>query len=550
MARIRLPVFTAILAALLCAALPGTAGAAVGWSALAPMSVERAQQTSTLLPDGEVLAGGYDGFVARVGGSPVSLASAELFDPATRTWRAAAPMHVARYGQTALLLGDGDVLVVGGREGPAAEARTVEIYDPASNTWTAMAAAPDLQFVDTATLLPTDDVLITGLFGPEEYGAKVGAIELHLATDTWTSVARPPAAAERERTAIGLPGGDVLVMGGVSFEQVGPPEHPVEDLQTAYSTAEVFDPATETWTPVTPMAAARIAPTATLLPSGQVLITGGLTEISPAGADAALASTEAFDPATRAWTPRAPMAFDRGAHSASLLPDGRVLVAGGGPCGNGGCFGFGAAAPGCCAADTAEIYDPAADAWTATEPVLTLAEHAASVLPDGSVLVSGGNYDFGSFYETDAAELYGSLPPAAAVHAPPPQSRVRLWRLRQSHHRWREPGGAAPSGKDRARKVPVGTVFRFRLSEAASVRLEFRSRLHPREPETFTVAGRAGTNRVAFDGKLRPRGRLRPGPYTVAGVARLGGVTATSRVLSFRIVGPLGAKDGAPRSTR
>src|ERR1700679_891748 len=133
--------FAAALVALACVAPPSSARAAtVGWSQAAPMAIARASASEVLLPDGEVLvAGGFNGFVEDVGGGPIAQAGAELFDPATRTWRPAAPRHVGRFGRTTTLLADGQVLVVGGQhpgsgggEGP----QTAEIYDPATDAWT------------------------------------------------------------------------------------------------------------------------------------------------------------------------------------------------------------------------------------------------------------------------------------------------------------------------------------------------------------------------------------------------------------------------------
>ena len=293
----------------------------------------------------------------------------------------------------------------------------------------------------------------------------------------------------------------MLLTGGVSYEEVGPPEHAVENRQTVYAEAETFDPATGTWTPVAPMHVARIGPTATLLPSGQAFITGGLTEISGGASGASLASTESFDPTTGAWTPGAPMRFARGRDSASLLHGGDVLVTGGTPCSPTGCIGY-RAPSGCCAAETAEIYDPGAGAWTSTEPVLTLAEHGAAVLPDGSVLVSGGNYDFGNLHETAAAEIYGDLPPPAPTPtAAPPRLRIRG--LRQSDRRWREPGTRAPRKMKGVRPVPVGTLFSFHLSEAATVTLKFLSARHPhRSAARIELSGRAGENHLRFTGTL------------------------------------------------
>ncbi len=123
----------------------------------------REHQTATLLGDGDVLiAGGYNGF-GPGGGSNTTIGTDQLLDPATGKWLEAAPMLVARSGQTATLLRDGEVLVVGGSETPEDKegTKTAELYDPATNTWEY--TGPVLTGNEhTATLLPEGGVLVTG----------------------------------------------------------------------------------------------------------------------------------------------------------------------------------------------------------------------------------------------------------------------------------------------------------------------------------------------------------------------------------------------------
>src|ERR1039457_2483941 len=97
-------------------------------------------------------------------------------------------------------------------------------------------------------------------------------------------------------------------------------------------------PATETWTPTHPMSTGRDGLTATLLPNGKVLVAGGWN-------GSYLTSAELYDPATGTWTTTGSLAAGRAGHTATLLPNGKVLVAGGqGSTGSG-------------AVDTAELYD-------------------------------------------------------------------------------------------------------------------------------------------------------------------------------------------------
>jgi hypothetical protein len=111
----------------------------------------------------------------------------------------------------------------------------------------------------------------------------------------------------RYHVAAPLPDGRVMVAGGIENRR-----------------AEVFYPTTEIWFPIGFLSRIRIAPAATLLPSGRLLVTGG-ADHSLLGS----ASAEVFDPATLAFSPAAPMAGPRVAHHATLLADGTVLVTGG-----------------------------------------------------------------------------------------------------------------------------------------------------------------------------------------------------------------------------
>ena len=120
-------------------------------------------------------------------------------------------------------------------------------------------------------------------------------------------------------------------------------------------------------------ARSEIYNTATLLPSGAVLMAAGL------GNHGTLNSAELYDPLTGRWTATGNLGHKRYDHSATLLPSGKVLVAGGFKGGRG-------------ALRSAELYDPAAGSWTRTATLVAAGRywHTATLLPSGKVLVAGG----------------------------------------------------------------------------------------------------------------------------------------------------------------
>jgi LPXTG-site transpeptidase (sortase) family protein len=169
-----------------------------------------------------------------------------------------------------------------------------------------------------------------------------------------------------------LPDGKVLVAGGPD------------------AVAELYDPAIGIWTHTNSMATRRSAHTATLLPNDKVLVAGGWIYNTNTQKYEALVSTELYDPATGLWTPTGSMTVAHAAHIATLLPNGRVLVAAG--------------------TDmvgklvSAELYDPATGLWTPTGSLATAREGpTATLLPNGKVLIAGG---WGEGYQTAKAELY------------------------------------------------------------------------------------------------------------------------------------------------
>jgi N-acetylneuraminic acid mutarotase len=400
---------------------------AVGrWRPSAAMITARLGHTATLLPSGKVLVAGG----ATPGGNdpdgnplpPIPLGSAEVYDPATNGWSPAGTLATARVGHTATLLPDGRVLVVGGRGTDGAALDSAERYDPQTNSWSAAGALGGARAEHAATLLPGGKVLVAG--GRNGTGAALAAARLYdPAANSW-SPAASLADARSGHTATLLPGARVLVTGGSDGDGDGGQlrstelydaaadawtrARPLTTARTSHraelladgsvlvaggidrTSTEIYDPAeirSGSWATAPSLKTPREGSSATLLRSGKVLVAGGRgkTGLDPDGNPIleALAATEIYDPATDAWSDGAPMKHARIAHAATLLKDGRVLVTGGR-----------APNPWDDEMASAEVYDPGSNTWQDVDPMpAPRANHTATLLADGRVLVVAARQD-------------------------------------------------------------------------------------------------------------------------------------------------------------
>jgi N-acetylneuraminic acid mutarotase len=352
---------------------PNDSGADTWAPTAKPMSLARSGHTATLLPDGKVLI---------VGGST---ASAELYDPATRTFLPTGSMSVARPGATATLLPDGQVLVAGGCCKDNSNLASAELYNPTTGTWSLTGSMEHPRSSQTATLLPDGEVLVAG-------GACNGSgnncdsgsslvnqrtAELYdPQTGTWTLTG-----AMREgrdlATATLLQNGEVLVAGGFNSCD--------DDFCSDLAESELYNPATGMWQVTGKMHAAREQHTATLLPDGLVLVAGGLNE-GGFGKGGKYSSAELYDPSSGTWTLTSPMQSNHYGQTATLLQSGWVLVAGG-------------------QSSAAEVYEPDRGIWVNVGSMSTTRTDAtATLLESGDVLVTGGSGPDGQAQRT--AEVF------------------------------------------------------------------------------------------------------------------------------------------------
>ena len=304
-----------------------------------------------MLPNGKVLVAGGINDQRRS-------RSAELYDPATGTWTATGSLATARYGHTATLLPNGKVLVAGGRDISGAYLASAELYDPASGTWTATGSLATARFTH-------------GDVAAQRQGARRGRIST---ASTSRSRARnsttrragpglPPAASPPraiDHTATLLPNGKVLVAGGYNDSGM-------------LASAELYDPASGTWTATGSLATARDVTRRRCCPTARCSSRGAWLTAQ------LLRSAELYDPASGTWSATGSLATARYYHTATLLPNGKVLVAGGHRQRRR-------------LLASAELYDPASGTWSATGSLVTARYcHTATLLPNGKVLVAGGS---------------------------------------------------------------------------------------------------------------------------------------------------------------
>jgi hypothetical protein len=248
------------------------------------------------------------------------------------------------------------VLVVGGSSN-GADLASAEIYHPEADAFFVTGSMSSARSFHTATLLCDGTVLVVGgssngvgLASAEVYDPRTGAFV----------AAGSMATARAGHTATLLDDGTVLIVGG------------------GYASAEIYDPETGSFFPTDSMATSRSLHTATLLFDGTVLVVGGAP-----GPEQNRQIVEVYDPATGTFseTGRLNVPGGRNEHTATLLPDGTVLVAGG--------DNFLSAPDGL---SSAQIYEPATGTFSFTSGMATRRgfHHAASILPDGTVLVVGG----------------------------------------------------------------------------------------------------------------------------------------------------------------
>ena len=357
--------------------------AAQTWTATASMVTAREGGTITILPSGKVLiAGGGPG-------NGLYTAEAELYDPIAGTFTPTGTMTTTRANHTATLLPDGTVLMAGGNNS-SGYLSSAEIYDPTTGMFTATGSLSTPRTGHTATLLPNGTVLMAA--GENASVTATATAELYdPSTGTFTPTGSMLAARYGARAAL-LGNGKVLITGGF----------PGGSGVGFLSEAELYDPAVGTFSVTGSMNTARYGFTMTRLNNGQVLAAGGAGNTLQGSQ---LSSAELYDPSTGQWAFTGDMVIAAQSRTATLLGNGKVLVAGGQE----------QVTPNVYFSE-AELYDPVAGTFTVTASMTAIRSGAvATLLGNGNVLIAGG---FNGSAYLSRAELYEAgtgVPPVVTV---------------------------------------------------------------------------------------------------------------------------------------
>lgn len=288
--------------------------AAGTWASTGSMNVARSHARAVLLSNGSVLVMG--GCVNDCLSATTN--SAEIYNPNAGTFTATGSMVRARSDFGVTLLANGQVLVAGGCtafdvNGCTSVTNKTEIYDPSSGTWKASTALRAARYAMTGTLLAGGKVLVAG--GSTAALDALNSSEIYdPTTKTWTlgtKMVQPRA----DYASIMLGTGKILFAGGENISGV------------SINNAELYNSSTGKFTATGNMTAPRVEHTAVLLSNGKVLVSGGNNQTL--GGATPLASAELYNPATGTWSATGSMSNARAGHTSTVLHNGNVVTAGG-----------------------------------------------------------------------------------------------------------------------------------------------------------------------------------------------------------------------------
>lgn len=282
----------------------------------------------SFLPDGRLLVTGGHKLVDGHGEPHTN-----IFDFNTNTWTRGPDMNAGRWYPTTCPLGNGENLVVSGTNETGGLNTTPQVWQPPTSTWRSLTTATEIgqDLFPWMLLAPTGQVFYSGPTQTSRYLKTSG-------TGAWSLVANSNFGYRDYGSSVMYDDGRVLIVGG------GVPTNSAEIINlnqsSVISSTVTPNPPTPVWQSVTGMAFARRQMNLTILADGKLLATGGSSSAGFNDAVGAVFAAEMWDPDAKTWSTMASMQTRRLYHStAVLLPDGRVLSAGGGrPPATGGDF--------------------------------------------------------------------------------------------------------------------------------------------------------------------------------------------------------------------
>lgn len=341
-------------------------------------------------------------------------ASAAVADSGAQTWSKAGDLPGVQQGATLTALTDGRALEAGGEPNLRIAPTTQEpslatsfVFDAHADAWKRVADMPQGHSNASAVLLPDGEVLVIGGYSDFLRTTTATVALFDPKSSTWRQVASLKQS-RAEMAATGLSDGRVLVTGGIVHEALPNPQTGSGLSVTLTSSSELFDPRTGAWSPAASMPSPRADHVATLLSNGRVLVVGGTSD----GTNQVAATIE-YDPSRNVWIKLPPLLKALGRAAVVTMADGRPLVVGdyghlpsaadlGSPPDMGA---------------IAEILDESSGTWSPAQSPPTQAFFSAQgfLLPGGGVLFLGLDQNQTRGFIYDSASDRWSLTPAYPV---------------------------------------------------------------------------------------------------------------------------------------